>query len=366
MPRLRDLGIAIGDGAPGPRNSITDVAGVLVGHRTVTSEDDTPGPVVRTGVTVVMPRADWPRRRPCFAAAHAFNGNGECTGLEWIRESGLLTAPIAITTTHSVGVVRDALVAADTERHAPAAFWSMPVVAETYDGLLSDPYGQHVTAQHVSDALDALSADVQEGAVGGGTGMVCHEFKGGIGTASRVLPREVGGWTVGVLVQANYGLRRELRVDGRPVGRALGLDRVRSPRQPLESLPAGAGSIIVVVATDAPLLPDQCRRLAVRAGVGLSRMGGGTGDDSGDIFVAFATGNDAIPPETYDADVPHTVSVWTVPHQHLRPLFDASADATEEAIVNALLASKTTVGAGGRVAHSLSPELLLEAWHGAI
>lgn len=366
--RLRDLGMTIGRGVPGIRNAITDVAGVRVGHATIIRGDtDQEGPVVRTGVTVIDPRPGWVRASPCYAGAHSFNGNGECTGLEWVRESGLLTTPIALTTTHSVGVVRDALVRHDFERgrHSEETrgqvFWSMPVVGETYDGLLSEGDGQHVTADDVVRALADLSEEVAEGAVGGGTGMVCHEFKGGIGTSSRMLSEEDGGWTVGALVQANYGRREELRVDGWPVGSVIGIDVVPSPIADLDPNPPGSGSIIVVLATDAPLLADQCRRVAVRAGVGLSRVGGGTGDSSGDIFLAFATGNGSLPAESYGAAHPQAYPVATVPHQRLNPLFDAAAEATEEAIVNALLASETMTGAGGRSAYGFEPSRLLAA-----
>ncbi len=232
--RTRDLGISIGLGRPGPLNAITDVAGVRVGHATIIEGD---GPLVvgqgpvRTGVTVVVPRGpdDW--REPVFAGCHRLNGNGELTGLEWVRESGKLTTPIAITNTHSVGVVRDALVAASVEHAEPrATWWSLPVVGETYDGLLNDINGFHVRPEHLRAALDsATGGPVAEGNVGGGTGMVCHEFKGGIGTASRVVPADRGGHTVGVLVQANYGKRAWLRVDGVPVGAEIGVDEVPSP-----------------------------------------------------------------------------------------------------------------------------------------
>jgi D-aminopeptidase len=355
--RLRDLGLSIGRGCPGPRNAITDVAGVRVGHATIVrggaGQD---GPVVRTGVTVIDPRPGWVRESPCYAGAHSFNGNGECTGLEWVRESGLLTTPIALTTTHSVGVVRDAMVRHDFERGRRSehtrgqTFWSMPVVGETYDGVLSDGDGQHVTAEDLEAALAELSVEVAEGAVGGG-----------IGTSSRILTAEDGGWTVGALVQANYGRREELRIDGWPVGSVITTDDVPSPLTDLDPNPPGSGSIIVVLATDAPLLADQCRRLAARAGVGLGRVGGGTCDSSGDIFVAFATGNDSLPPESYGGSPPQVCPVATVPHQRLDRIFEAAAEATEEAIVNALLAATTMTGVGGRTAHGLEPSRLVAA-----
>ena len=298
--RARELGIRIGDLSPGPHNAITDVDGVRVGHSTIVRGE---GPLVvgegpvRTGVTVVCPREGLARDEPVFAGSHRFNGNGEMTGLEWIREAGTLATPVAITNTHSVGVVRDALVRAEMEARVDEEdYWCLPVVAETYDGTLNDINGQHVTRSTYSEALaSASTGPVVEGSVGGGTGMICHEFKGGIGTASRRLPEEQGGWTVGALVQANYGRRSMLRVDGAPVGRVLGTENVPSPYEGEETQPAGTGSIIVVLATDAPLLPTQCDRLAKRAGIGLGRMGGGLDDGSGDIFFAFATGNRGIP-----------------------------------------------------------------------
>src|SRR5918999_3184050 len=256
--RARELGIRVGDLSPGPQNAITDVEGVRVGHSTIVRGE---GPLVvgegpvRTGVTVVCPREGLARDEPVFAGSHTFNGNGEMTGLEWIREAGILATPVAITNTHSVGVVRDALVRAEMEARTGEDYWCLPVVAETYDGTLNDINGQHVTAEHVFEALaSASTGPVEEGSVGGGTGMICHEFKGGIGTASRLLPEEDGGWTVGALVQANYGRRDMLRVDGAPVGRVLSTERVPSPYEDGDAL-AENGSIIVILATDAPLLP---------------------------------------------------------------------------------------------------------------
>ena len=365
--RARELGIEIGVLPPGPNDAITDVGGVRVGHSTIVRGE---GPLVvgegpvRTGVTVVCPREGLARDEPVFAGSHRFNGNGEMTGLEWIREAGALTTPVAITNTHSVGVVRDALIAAELEERTDAdEYWSLPVVAETYDGTLNDINGQHVTAGHLREALaNAAGGPVAEGSVGGGTGMICHEFKGGIGTASRRVPEERGGWTVGALVQANYGSRSTLRVDGAPIGRVLTTERVPSPFDDEETeQPPGAGSIIVVLATDAPLLPIQCDRLAIRAGVGLSRMGGGLDDGSGDIFLAFATGNRGLPRAVLDADVPQTVPVRMLPNERMSPLFHAAAEATEAAILNALLAAGTVTGRDGVTAHGLAPDLLLAA-----
>ena len=369
MSRFRDIHPGIGGYQSGPLNAITDVEGVRVGHATVVEGDGglVPGKgPVRTGVTVIQPRAGHARDMPCHAGTFTLNGNGELTGLEWVRESGLLTTPIGLTNTFSVGVVRDAIAAHDSRESSAGVFWSMPVVGETYDGILNDIHGQHVTAEHVRRALGAASGGpVKEGNVGGGTGMICHGFKGGIGTSSRVLPDDAGGWTVGVLVQANYGARTGLRVDGVPVGRLIPEEEAPVPTLNLDerALPPGSGSIIVVVATDAPLLPSQCRRVATNAAVGLSRIGGGGADASGDILLAFSTGNSAIPAEYYRADVPTTHEASAVTHQRLSPLLEATADATEEAILNAMLAAETMVGRDGVTAHALDPDRLAALLH---
>jgi D-aminopeptidase len=362
--RARDLGIAIGLGTPGPLNAITDIAGVRVGHTTLVSGD---GPLVvgrgpvRTGVTVVVPRSGDAAREPVFAGCHTLNGNGELTGLEWVRESGFLTSPVAITNTHSVGVVRDALVAMAMDLDGSG--WSLPVVGETWDGLLNDINGFHVKPDHVREALEAASAGpVAEGAVGGGTGMVCHEFKGGIGTSSRRLPAESGGFTVGALVQANHGKRDWLRVDGVPVGREIGVGEVPSPYGITRSSPTpapGSGSIIVVVATDAPLLPHQCERIAQRAGLGVARAGGTGGHTSGDLFIAFATGN-RFPDGAGEREGQLGYDVRATGDAVIDLLFDAAIEATEEAIVNALVAAKTTVGRDGITAHGLPHDRLVE------
>ena len=361
--RARDLGLTIGRLMPGPNDAITDVAGVRVGHATIVRGEGQlvvgEGPV-RTGVTVVCPREGLTREDSAFAGCHRFNGNGEMTGLEWIREAGMLETPVAITNTHSVGVVRDALITAEFEERTEE-YWCLPVVAETYDGTLNDINGQHVTAEHVREALaNARGGPVAEGSVGGGTGMICHEFKGGIGTASRRLTGEDGGWTVGALVQANYGRRFMLRVDGAPVGRVLTTEHIPSPYETQETPPAGTGSIIVILATDAPLLPIQCDRLARRASIGLGRMGGGCDDASGDIFLAFATGNSGIPWSGLERP-PATVPVGMVTNEHMTPLFYAAAEATEEAILNALLAAGTVTGRDDITAHGLTPDLVLGA-----
>ncbi|HZD87254.1 MAG TPA: P1 family peptidase [Gaiellaceae bacterium] len=309
-------------------DAITDVTGVRVGHCTVRRDPD-----VRTGVTVVVPPG-----LPLFAGAHRLNGNGELTGLEWVRESGLLTTPIGLTNTHSVGVVRDALVEAAIADGLGAA-WSLPVVGETWDGFLNDIGGMHVTREHVFAALaDAGDGPVEQGCVGSGTGMICHGFKGGIGSASR----RAGAYTVGVLVQANHGRRDRLVVDGVPVGRELGPDVV-----PLPDGPEGAGSIIVIVATDAPLLPHQCARVAQRAALGIARTGGAGENSSGDFMVCFSTANGGL------GAGEGTITAEFLANAGIDELFYAAIEATEGAIVNALLAAETTTGQEGRVVHAL-------------
>jgi D-aminopeptidase len=313
-------------------NAITDVEGVRVGHTTLIEGD-----AVRTGVTVIVPP-----ETPLFAGCHRLNGNGELTGLEWVRESGCLTTPIGITNTFSVGIVRDAIAAESADEDE----WSLPVVGETFDGFLNDIRGQHVTPEHVRAALEGASgAAVEEGCVGGGTGMICHGFKAGIGTASRM----VGDYIVGVLVQANYGSRSRFRVDGVPVGELIG-DRIPEPTRGDE-----AGSIIGVVATDAPLLPHQCDRLAQRVGLGVARMGGTAAHSSGDIFFAFATGNRELASEERE------VRLRMLSDTEITPFYDAVIDSTEEAILNALLAAETMTGRDGNTVHALDPALLKEA-----
>ena len=360
--RARQLGITLGLGTPGELNAITDVPGVRVGHSTLNTRID--GKQVRTGVSVIQPRAGEARQQPCFAGYHVLNGNGDATGLEWISEAGLLTTSLAVTNTHSMGIVRDTLIALERERLAdPSVYWCMPVVMETYDGLLNDIWGQHVKPEHVREALDnAESGPVQEGAVGGGTGMICHEFKGGIGTASRRLPAEQGGWTVGVLVQANHGKRQELRVDGYPVGREL----MDIPSPFAERGTPGMGSIVVIIATDAPLLPHQCKRLAQRASIGIARTGGGTEDSSGDLFLAFATGNQNLPPADYwRKGLPFCSALQMVNNDHISPLFSAAAEAVEEAIINAILAGEDMLTDDGVLVPGLKGTVLLEALRNA-
>jgi L-aminopeptidase/D-esterase-like protein len=335
-PRARDLGIPF-DGTPGPLNAITDVAGVEVGHTTLISGEGKlvvgKGPV-RTGVTAILPRGK-ESSQPVFAAWFSLNGNGEMTGTTWVEESGTLEGPVMITNTHSVGVVRDAVVewqlAREPKTHQP---WSLPVVAETWDGYLNDINGFHVRKEHAFAALDtARSGPVAEGNVGGGTGMVCHEFKGGIGTASRRLTEREGGYTVGVLVQANYGERRLLRIAGVPVGEQIPGDLVWS---------GGDGSIIIVVATDAPLVPHQLKRIARRASMGLARVGSIAGNSSGDIFIAFSTANAGAA-----AALEGVAPLEMLANESITPLFQATVEATEEAIVNALVAAETMTGVDG-------------------
>jgi D-aminopeptidase len=356
--RARELGIRIGRLSPGRWNAITDVPGVRVGHTTLIAGE---GPLVvgrgpvRTGVTVILPHEGNVGADPIFAGYHQLNGNGEMTGVAWIEEAGLLTTPIAITNTHSVGVVRDALIAYDVAHGTiePDLTWSLPVVAETYDGWLNDINGFHIKPEHVFQAIDgATSGPVAEGCVGGGTGMNCHEFKGGIGSSSRVLPAERGGWTVGVLVQANYGRRDLLHVDGVPVGRAIPVEEVPSHAPN----PRGDDSIIIVVATDAPLLPNQCTRLARRATVGLARFGGNGDNGSGDLFLAFSTGNRGLG----GADRHEPIPTRMYPNSAISDLFEAAADATQEAIVNALCMATTMVGVDGRTAHAIPLDRLQE------
>jgi D-aminopeptidase len=357
------------------------VPGVRVGHTTLISGD---GPLVvgegpiRTGVTVVVPHEGDPFMEPVFAGCHRLNGNGELTGLEWVRESGLLGGVIGITNTHSVGVVRDALVVHASRAHArDSVFWSLPVVGETYDGALNDINGFHVRAEHVDDALaGARSGPVAEGNVGGGVGMICHELKGGIGTASRRTADADGGYTVGALVQANYGSRELLRIDGVPVGQHIPTSEIPSPWDAEEAVNAratdaargmgsaragpGGGSIIVVLATDAPLLPHQCERLAQRATLGLGRMGSIASHGSGDLFIAFATGNRGLARTATERDPRAVVEARMLVDKAISPLFQAAVEAVEAAVVASLLAADTLTGRDGITAHRLEHDRLLD------
>ena len=368
--RLRDLGVAIGEGRPGPANAITDVPGVRVGHVTLIEGDGRlvvgRGPV-RTGVTVVLPHDGDLAREPVFAGAHRLNGNGEMTGLEWIRESGLLTSPVALTNTSSVGVVRDALVALEARGRDPDEIsWALPVVAETWDGRLNDIDGSHVTAAHAEAAVAAARGPagtaVSEGNVGGGTGMICHGFKGGIGTSSRVVDLPGVAFTLGVLVQANYGRRARLRLDGVPVGAAIPTSEVPSPWDAAPPIHEGAGSIIVLVATDAPLLPDQLTRLAQRPGLAIGRVGGTGANDSGDLLLAFSTAQRGATAVGREGPI---VTLRALAIDALDALFVAAIEATEEAIWNALVAATTMVGRDGITAHAIPHDRLLEVWHRA-
>ena len=349
-PRARDLGVPF-DGTPGTLNAITDVKGVEVGHTTLISGD---GPLkvgvgpVRTGVTAVLPRGKT-SIDPVFAGWFTLNGNGEMTGTTWVEESGFLDGPVMITNTHSVGVVRDAVIAWRVKHVPPdeqGYWWSLPVVAETWDGELNDVNGFHVKPEHAFHALDSShSGPVEEGNVGGGTGMICNEFKGGIGTSSRVLDSKFGGYTVGVLVQCNYGERSQLRIAGVPVGREI-------PDHPVWN--SDVGSIIVVVATDAPLIPSQLKRVAKRVSLGLGRDGSYSSDASGDIFIAFSTAN----PEA--ASSKGLRNLVMLPNDQLESIFLATVQATEEAIINAMVAAETMTGVNNRTVIALPHDRLRE------
>src|ERR1700737_1381007 len=340
-PRARDLGVPF-DGTPGPLNAITDVSGLTVGHTTLISGEGKlqvgRGPV-RTGVTAILPRGLDSMNNRVFGGWFSQNGNGEMTGTTWVEEAGLLEGPVMITNTHSVGVVRDAVIqwrVAHGQPDASGYWWSLPVVAETWDGWLNDINGFHVKPEHAFQAIDsAKSRPVEEGNVGDGTGMICNEFKGGIGTASRKLTDKDGGFTVGVLVQCNYGVRKNLRIAGVPVGHEIPEDAAYA------AAPFGEvdrGSIIVVVATDAPLVAHQLKRLARRVSLGLGRTGSISGNGSGDIFIAFSTANAG----AYGAD--HVVDLKMMPNDMLDPVFTATVEATEEAIINAMVAAETMIG----------------------
>ena len=347
-PRARDLGVPF-EGTPGALNAITDVAGVEVGLATlVTGEGKLvtgTGPV-RTGVTAILPRGK-ASTDPVMAGWFSLNGNGEMTGTTWIKEGGFLEGPVFITNTHSVGVVRDASIEWGLKHGRTLQPWSLPVVAETWDGMLNDINGFHVKPEHVFQALDgARGGPVAEGNVGGGTGMICYQFKCGTGTASRTLAAQAGGYTVGVLVQANHGRRSELRIAGIPIGADLPL------APPRRGGDRELGSIIIVVATDAPLLPHQLERVARRASLGLARTGATSGNGSGDIFIAFSTAN---PKAATTAPV---ATVQALSNERISAVFTATVEATEEAIVNALVAAQTMTGADGRVVEALPHDRL--------
>ncbi|MCW5959053.1 MAG: P1 family peptidase [Pyrinomonadaceae bacterium] len=350
-PRARDLGIPFA-GTPGKFNAITDVKGVEVGYATIIEGEG--NNAVRTGVTAILPQGKGFAGR-LFAGWHALNGNGEITGTTWIEESGGLGSPVMITNTHSVGTVRDAVIEWGLKREITDGYsgdFSLPVVGETYDGFLNDINGFHVKKEHVFQALDsAKSGAIAEGNVGGGTGMIAHGFKGGTGTASRKLDEGFGGYTVGVLVQANYGRRPLFSVAGAPVGLEI-KDLVPEPGKKDE----GAGSIIVVVATDAPLLPHQLKRIAQRVSLGVGKVGGRGENSSGDIFIAFSTANAA--EISKDKGIS---SVTMLPNEQINPLFYATVEATEEAILNAMVAAETMTGYNGNKVHALPHDRLITA-----
>jgi D-aminopeptidase len=352
--RARALGIPF-DGMPGKLDAITDVAGVEVGYTTLISGEGKlevgQGPV-RTGVTAIIPRGHDSLNDPVYAGTFSLNGNGEMTGTAWVEESGFLEGPVVITNTHSVGVARDAVIAwrlAHGAADKTGYWWSLPVVAETWDGWLNDINGFHVKPEDVAHALDtAKGGPVAEGSVGGGTGMICYEFKGGTGTASRVIPLAGGdgagrSYTVGALVQANCGRRSQLTIAGVPIGKEI----------PGSVYPKETGSIIIVIATDAPLLPGQLKRLARRASLGLARTGSVSGNGSGDLFLAFSTAN----PGAADPAKP-THSVETVPNDRMDPIFTATVEAVEEAIVNALVDNQSMTGRDGHLVEALPHERL--------
>jgi len=349
-PRARDLGVPF-DGNPGPLNAITDVKGVEVGETTLISGD---GPLkvgigpVRTGVTAILPRGK-ESRDAVFAGYFSLNGNGEMTGTHWVEDSGFLDGPVMITNTHSVGIIRDAVIQWKVKRgdaDMEGYWWSLQVVAETWDGYLNDINGFHVTAEDAFHALDsAQSGPVQEGNVGGGTGMICNEFKGGIGTSSRVLSTKEGGYTVGALVQCNYGEREQLRIAGIPVGREISGPKIWEQ---------DTGSIIVVVATDAPLIPTQLKRLARRVALGVGRDGSYSGDGSGDLFIAFSTAN----PRAIDQKKKRQITM--LPNGELDPLFLATVQATEEAVVNAMIAAEDMKGINNHFVPALPHDKLVQ------
>lgn len=343
-PRARDLGIPF-EGSTGTFNAITDVSGVTVGYATIIE-----GESARTGVTIIHPRGSG-NHTPVYAGVHSFNGNGEMTGAAWVEEGGLLEGPLGITNTHSVGIVRDTIIAWQVKNNVLYQPWSLPVVAETADGWLNDMNSFHVKEGHVMQALDLAGMGIiEEGNVGGGTGMLCYEFKGGTGTSSRKLPDKLGGWTVGALAQCNFGRRYQLTIAGVPVGQHL-----------LEGAPLtngenpftqDSGSLIVVIATDAPVLPHQLKRLAKRAAIGMARTGSLGGNGSGDIFIAFSTAN----PEAAHGDEMGLSNIRALNNNHIDPLLSASALATEEAIINAMVAAEDMTGRDGIKVRALPHE----------
>ena len=347
MTRARDLGIPF-EGSTGECNAITDVQGVTVGYATVIE-----GESARTGVTIIHPRGQ-KYHEPVFASTFAFNGNGEMTGAAWVEEGGMLEGPIGITNTHSVGVVRDTIIEWQAKNDAIYQRWSCPVVTETADGWLNDMNGFHVKAEHVLHALDnARNGMIDEGNVGGGTGMICYEFKGGSGTSSRKLPEKFGSWTVGAFAQTNFGARYQLTIEGVPVGEHLKEHPVWTDG---ENPYRESGSLIVILATDAPLLPHQLKRIAKRATLGMARTGSLGGNGSGDIFLAFSTASTNAP----RGDDKRVVELHALDNDSLNPLFAASVFATEEAIINSMVAAKDMIGHNGFSVKALQHDKLRE------
>jgi D-aminopeptidase len=350
-PRARDLGIPF-DGTPGQYNAITDVPGVTVGFETIIRdlEDDK---AVRTGVTAILPRGAATNDRPAYGGWFSLNGNGEMTGTTWVEESGFVEGPIMITNTHSVGAVHEGTIRWRFENGAADSsgyWWSLPVVAETWDGYLNDINGFHVRPEHAFAAIEAAEGGpVAEGNIGGGTAMICFDFKCGTGTSSRVTAVAGEAYTVGVLVQANFGARDQLIVAGVPVGKRLADDGEYAARRKDFS---GVGSIIIVVGTDAPLLPHQLKRLVRRAALGLARTGSIAMNGSGDIFIAFSTGNDGVDQADSGA------GIASVPNEQIVPLFEATVQATEEAIINALVAGRSMTGNRGNAVSAIDHERL--------
>lgn len=350
-PRARDLGIPF-DGTPGALNAITDIPGVAVGHSTIITDFDN-GSAARTGVTAVLPRGDDSLMLPVFAGTAVLNGAGEMTGSIWVRASGFLEGPVMITSTQSVGSVFEETIkwrVNAAERDITGYAWSDPVVAETWGGRLNDEDGFHVNGKHVAEALEtAVSGPVQEGNVGGGTGMVCYQYKCGIGTASRIVTTSDGEFVVGALVQANYGWRDILQISGVPVGREMPVEQAADARTSMDD---EMGSIIVVIGTDAPLLPHQLERVATRAGLGIARVGGMASNGSGDIFIAFSTAN------ARELRAGRNLSVQMMGNENITPIFEGAVLATEEAIVNALVAARTMTGHQGRTVEAIDHEVL--------
>ena len=360
-PRARDLGIPF-VGTPGAFNAITDVKGVEVGYSTIITgkgENTVGNGPIRTGVTAIFPRGKAKKFSPVYANWYSLNGNGEMTGTTWVTESGFLETPIMITNTNSVGVVRDAVLKwyVDTDWYSGEDWWyTYPVVAETYDGFLNDIYGFHVKEKHVLEAIEnSSSGQIAEGNIGGGTGMMCLGFKGGTGTSSRVLKIKDSSYTVGAIVQSNFGAKRNLSIAGVPVGVEL-KDTLNSVFNgpPKSRRQEGDGSIIVIVATDVPLLPHQLKRIAQRIPLGIGIVGGRGSNGSGDIFLAFSTANEG----AFNRD--DIASITSMPNDLLMPVFEATVQVVEEAIINAMIAAETMEGINGNTSYAIPHDVLVE------